>query len=217
MTCGFGGNCRRDLLAQICDSWVELHRQFFAENRSRLWGKDLTCNRPAATAHQLVCNSLSDLIRGFLDTNEERSAWDHFTSGGGANRTLTNDQVLAALAQSPEFASAQADAAAACALDPNNSDTVTINFGTTAGPPFVALLGGLSVTFTYSCHGCCVAWLAQINDPYDFDPRGFPGFTDRSPSGEGKTLGVRLAQLISQCGWQSYNTTGTASGGSCPQ
>ena len=65
-------------------------------------------------------------------------------------------------------------------------------------------IGGVSISVSTRCHDGQFSYKYFISDLYDFDIRGIPGFTDRTVSGEIKTIGVKWSEVCFGCKWESF-------------
>ena len=89
--------------------------------------------------------------------------------------------------------------------------SVTVSRGGNAPSPWVRAIGEVSVEVTTDCKNGCFVYTYKINDPYDFDVKGLPGFTSRSFKNECITIGVRTTELCLRCDWKTFNHKGTYS------
>ncbi len=78
----------------------------------------------------------------------------------------------------------------------------------TVGVAWEGAIGGVSVTLNTTCACRCLIWEASFNDPYNFDPV-WSGETHRTREAERAVRLVRIAQVVSQCGWEEFNHVGT--------
>ena len=78
------------------------------------------------------------------------------------------------------------------------------SFGGQAPAPWILAIGGVSVQVDATCVDCCFSYSFTINDLYDFDIKGVPGFTSRSAKGEAATIGVNIVDTVLDCEWESF-------------
>ena len=65
-------------------------------------------------------------------------------------------------------------------------------------------MGGVSVQVDATCVDCCFSYSFTINDLYDFDIKGVPGFTSRSAKGEAATISVNIVDTVLDCELESF-------------
>ena len=158
-----------------------------------------------------LCEDAYNFAKKFLHTAQEFRAWDRYTNHGWRGRSrdieLTGGEVKS-IAESIEAVNSYVNAARSKCRKCETFDQST-SIGGSAPAPWVGAIGGVSVGVSVSCYKGNFSYEYRINDLYDFDIKGVPGFTSRSFTGEGKTILVNLAQTCLSCGWQTFYHKGT--------
>ena len=153
-----------------------------------------------------LCEDAYNHAKRFLHTAQEFRAWDRYTKHGwrGRNRDIElTDGEVKFIAESINNVNSYVNAAMSrCKTCRTFNESTTIPG--TAPAPWVGAIGGVSVGVTTSCNNGDFSYEYRINDLYDFDIKGFPGFTSRSFWGEVATIGVNLAGTCLQCDWQTF-------------
>jgi RHS repeat-associated protein len=176
--------------------------------------------------HPTICDELARKIRGYLPPGKAREYWDHFTSGSGTTLALNQTDVFIIVSSSAAFLQLVRQLSALCLKEaPDEPIPGTRTVGVQTPPPYSVYLATVKVTLTYTCTCDCFEWAAQVEDTFNFDPRGLPlplpgwvpGATDRDAAAEFKTILVRAAQIAGQCGWKQFSITGkmTSTEGDC--
>ena len=158
-----------------------------------------------------LCEDAYNFAKKHLHTAQEFRAWDRYTNHGwrGRNRDIElTDGEVKFIAESIDDVNSYVNAARSrCKKCVTFSQSTSI--GGTAPAPWAGALGGVSIGVTASCYRGDFSYEYRINDLYDFDIKGLPGFTSRSFWGEGKTILVNLAQTCLNCDWQTFYHKGT--------
>ena len=154
-----------------------------------------------------VYNHAMDVMR----TAEERRAWNRYTKHGWRGR---NDDIELSATEVKNIA--ESITAVVSYVQEKRSSckkgmsfAISTSIGGDAPPPWRLALGGVSVGVTTSCNDGCFSYEYRINDLYDFDVKGVPGFTSRTIKGEFYTILVRSAEFCLQCDWQTFYHKGT--------
>ena len=160
-----------------------------------------------------LCEDAYNFAKRFLNTTQEFRAWDRYTNHGwrGRNRDIDlspSDVKLISEAISDVVSYVQTKRSA-CKKGVVFSESKPI--GGSAPPPWVKAIGGVSVKVSTSCDNGCFSYEYRINDLYDFDIKGVPGFTSRDWRGELGTIGVNLSGTCFQCDWQTFYHKGVYS------
>ncbi len=158
------------------------------------------------------CGRLERLIRGFLNTAEEKNCWDHFVGGTGSNRRFRQGRFERFVFKCGNFVNRLKELEKKWWNGTRWEDT-TENVSCPPTAPSKLSIGHYTATITHSCVCGCLRYTVTMNDRYDFDPQFFR--THRSLLGELQTIGVSMAQAISGCGWKRFWIKGALSGGTC--
>ena len=158
-----------------------------------------------------LCEDAYRFAKSQLQTAQERRAWDRHTNHGGMYSSrdieLSPSEVkliaesISALVQ---YIKAKRDV---CRTGASYSESTSI--GGSAPSPWIKAIGGVSIKVSTRCNNGCFSYVYGINDLYDFDIKGVPGFTSRDWRGELGTIGVNLSGSCLQCGWQTFYHKGT--------
>ncbi|MDO4587402.1 MAG: RHS repeat-associated core domain-containing protein [Planctomycetia bacterium] len=151
----------------------------------------------------ILCREIENTIRKRLTTTEEKKALNHFFEGSAYDRTIPSDEVNKILENSDFFTQLKKKV---CNNDCVNDTTVPIS----TSYPWAGALGSATIHVNITRSGNTIFGTAEINDPYDFDPKFFN--THRTWDAELKTLSVRIAQLMNDCHWKEFCFKGKAYG-----
>ncbi len=158
-----------------------------------------------------LCEDAYRFARSRLQTAQERRAWDRYTKHG--YMYSSRDIEL-----SPKEVKSIAESINAVVIYIKNERHACSNgasffksksIGGSAPPPWIKAIGGVSINVSTRCKNGCFSYEYSINDLYDFDIKGVPGFTSRDWKGELGTIGVNLSGTCLQCDWQTFYHRGT--------
>ena len=153
-----------------------------------------------------LCEDAYNFAKGSLQTSQELRAWDRYTHHGwnGRDRDIElSDGEVKFIAESIKEVLSYVQAKRSNCKR-GSTFSITTSIGGTAPSPWVKAIGGVSIKVSTSCYNGCFSYEYQINDPYDFDIKGIPGFTSRDAAGEAATIGVNLVNACLKCGWQTF-------------
>jgi len=179
-----------------------------------------------------MCSLVAGVIRSFLNTSQERTAWDNYVSGSGRNIRIPTEEMEniigsnAAIVAHIDFRTKNCKGT--CKIENNCVGFWGPEWNTfsgTAPNPHTLSIGGYALEIEDKCECCCLTkgsgmfasidcgytyrWSAKLNDLYDFDPRWFA--TERAVSAEVKTAAVWAAQNALGCGWKTFYHKGSTS------
>lgn len=147
------------------------------------------------------CDLLAVEAKNFLNTKEEKAAWDNYTSGSGQDMSISaEDFYKEILSKSPDWKNKKK-----CEKG-DNWGPETKSFAITDSGKFQSSIGRATVTTTSTCKKGCLEVKSEMSDLYDFDTK--PGFPpERGFSAEMKVIIVNL--LSPYCSWKSFHIKGT--------
>ena len=156
--------------------------------------------------HDQLCEDAYRKIGSYLSTPQEKFAWDRYTNHGWLGRRRDIELSAEDVKIISESIGGVVDYVnSERGLCKNGmSFSTSTSIGGTAPSPWIRAIGGVSIRVSTTCTNGCFSFAYNINDPYDFDIKGVPGFTSRSFSGEIATIGVRFTEICLQCGWQTF-------------
>ena len=161
-----------------------------------------------------LCEDAYRFARKQLNTSQELRAWDRYTKHG----YMYSDRDIKLLPEEVKFIAESIRAVAAYVSAKRDeskkgqSFSETKSFGGSAPAPWVKAIGGVSVKVTAISKGGCFSYKYDINDLYDFDVKGVPGFTSRSAGGEAATIMVKWAETCLKCDWKTFYHKGIYNG-----
>ena len=141
-------------------------------------------------------------------------SWDRYTKHG----RMYSDRDIKLLPEEVKFIAESIRAVAAYISAKRDeskkgrSFSETKFFGGSAPAPWVKAIGGVSVKVTVTSKGGCFSYTYDINDLYNFDIKGVPGFTSRSVGGESATIMVNWSETCLRCDWKTFYHKGTYNG-----
>lgn len=164
--------------------------------------------------HDQMCEDAYRKIRRYLNTAQELAAWDRYTNHDGGRRfrdiELPPADVKSIAESIGAVVSYVQEKRGTCKKSVSFSESSSI--GGSAPAPWVKAIGGVSIQVSANCNDGCFTYEYRINDLYDFDIKGVPWFTSRSPEGEAATIAVNWTQTCLKCDWQSFYHKGSYHG-----
>jgi len=162
-----------------------------------------------------MCEFAYNVAMKFMRSPQEKRGWRVYTQhtllNGSGDIRLDPSEVLS-IAQSFPGIRALVDSQRMRCRKGMTFSFSKNDGGKLKGEPWEYALGGVTIHITTKCDNGCFSYSYEIDDPYDFDVRGIPGFTDRSAKGEAATIAVRATELCLRCNWRVFNHYGTYSG-----
>ena len=169
------------------------------------------------------CDWLAGFIgRTFLHDAEGKRAWENFTSGAPVDIELSQEEMEDLFGES---ANTQEDLAAQEEECEQGKDWswmgTTIRENYPDGGRWDEAIGHADLEVSTMCERCCLFYLVELHDWFDFMPRLVEGFKTgrwkwpRRPDKEVKVTWVYAAQQ--ECGWKEFFHDGLTGGvrGSC--
>ena len=160
------------------------------------------------------CEKAYNYALKHLHTQQERAAWERYTNHGfrGRDRNIylspeDVQQIATSINTFSEFLRSKRES-----CKNGIKFKVTTSIGGTAPTPWVLAIGGVSIDIKASCNDRCFSYCLSINDLYDFDFKGIPGFTSRSAKGEVVTWLVNITETCLQCKWETFYHVGSFCG-----
>ncbi len=160
------------------------------------------------------CENAYNYALEHLHTPQERAAWERYTNHGwrSADRNIhLSPEDVQHIAMSINAVSVYIKRKReSCKNGGKFEDSTSI--GGSAPAPWVLAIGGVSININASCDDGCFSYCLSINDLYDFDIKGIPGFTSRSAKGEIVTWLVSISETCLQCDWATFYHVGSFCG-----
>ena len=160
------------------------------------------------------CEDAYNYALKHLHTPQERAAWERYTNHGwrSADRNIhLSPEDVQHIAMSINAVSVYIKRKReSCKNGGKFEDSTSI--GGNAPAPWVLAIGGVSININASCDDGCFSYCLSINDLYDFDIKGIPGFTSRSAKGEIVTWLVSISETCLQCDWATFYHVGSFCG-----
>jgi hypothetical protein len=163
------------------------------------------------------CEVAADLIRSFLNTPQDKAAWDRYVSGAGETWELSCRDMESVV-------SAAKTGKGITVLNIIEAERRRCKHGgrywmnstkevAAVGAPWELALGYVELTISTTCACGVFSFSVCLDDTYDFDPKWRE--THRSWSGEWDTTLVWATQNALACGWRPYQITGCYHGALC--
>ena len=157
------------------------------------------------------CISICSVKNGYIS---RKNAWNRYTRHDGMhsdpNIYLTAEEVKSISESNNKVVEYIKNKRSECAE--GKTFSVSTSIGGNAPSPWRLAIGGVSIGITANCNGNCFSYSYKINDLYDFDIKGFPGYTSRSTKGEIFTILVRTTEVCLECDWLQFYHKGIYNG-----
>lgn len=160
------------------------------------------------------CSVLEAIIRSFTNSEQDHRAWDRFVSGSRNDLVLNEEEVESVLSASSSQFNQHMDALRTRCVTLmlnwglDSGDLQTDNVGVSVGPPWQKSIGRTTLKVHSACTCRCLCWFVEVDDLYNFDPDWIP--RGRTVGAEVATILVRLAQVMSNCGWGEFTQKGVS-------
>ena len=160
------------------------------------------------------CEKAYNYALEHLHTSQERAAWERYTNHGwrGKDRNikLSPEDVRYIATSINDVSEYIRNKRELCKN--GGKFEVSTSIGGNAPAPWDLAIGGVSINVKVACDNGCFSYCFSINDLYDFDIKGIPGFTSRSAKGEIVTWLVITTETCLQCDWTPFYHVGSFCG-----